>query len=67
MADQRPYPGAPRWVKRSSIVAGIVTPFVVILIILMHAGGGPHHHLPTGDAGGQTPPSSVTNHGAHSP
>jgi hypothetical protein len=64
MADQRPYPGAPRWVKVSGIIGGVVALFVVIL---MHAGGGPGHNIPSGDAGGQTPPSSATNHGAHSP
>ena len=64
MADPRPYPGAPRWVKASSIVAGVLTLLVVILI---HAGGGPNHHIPTGDAGGQTPPSRAAEHGGRQP
>jgi hypothetical protein len=61
MADPRPYPGAPRWVKWSLIIVGVLTLFVVVLL---RAGGGPHHNIPSGDASGQTPSSSVAKHGA---
>ncbi|MGH6834207.1 MAG: hypothetical protein ACREC9_01395 [Methylocella sp.] len=64
MADPPHYPGAPRWVKVSWIIAGVLVLFVVILIL---AGGGPGRHIPYGDAGGQTPPSSVTEHGVQQP
>ena len=65
MADPRPYPGTPRWVK----VFGIIVIVVVLLvgIILITGVGGPHgpgRHIPSGDAvetpsgdpGGYTPP-----------
>ena len=58
MADPPPYPGTPRWVKVSGMVVGVL---VLLAIILMLAGGGPGRHgplrhIPSGDAGGQTPP-----------
>jgi len=53
MADPPPYPGTPRWVKVSGIVVGVL---VLLIAILAHAGGGPHHNIPSGDAGGHTPP-----------
>ncbi len=64
MADPRPYPGAPRWVRMSWIIGGVLTLLVVVLI---HAGGGPNHHTPSSDAGGQTLPSSATEHGGRQP
>jgi hypothetical protein len=45
MADPRSYPGAPRWVKVSGIVVGVVA---LLLVVLIHAGGG--HNMPS--AGG---------------
>ncbi len=51
--------GTPRWVKVSGIV-GLV--LVLLLVIMMSTGGGGHgpgRHTPSGDAGGQAPPSSV--------
>jgi hypothetical protein len=50
-----PYPGVPRWVKISGIVA--VALVLLIAIIILTGIGGPHgpaRHLPMGDA----------NHGA---
>ena len=64
-AKRAPYPGTPRWVK----VFGIIVIFVVLLVVaMMFIGGGEHgpaRHTPSGDAGGQVPPSSVTE--AHAP
>ena len=66
MVDQLPssntadVPGTPRWVKIFAIIAVIV---VLLVIILMVAGGGTHgpsRHMPSGDAGHQMPPSSLT-------
>ena len=65
MANRPPYPGTPRWVK----VFGIIAIFVVLLVVaMMLIGGGEHgpaRHTPSGDAGGQVLPSSVTE--AHAP
>ncbi len=58
MANRPPYPGTPRWVK----VFGIIVIVVVLLAVVgMLIGGehGPGRHTPSGDAGGQAPPSSV--------
>jgi hypothetical protein len=69
MADLPPYSGTPRWVK----VSGIIFIVLVLLVVIMRfAGGGRHgpgRHLPGGgDApAGQTPPSSVTEHGVQQP
>jgi hypothetical protein len=57
------YPGTPRWVKVFGIVALVL---VLLVVIMMFAGGGRHgpgRHMPSGGAGVQTPPSSVTEHG----
>jgi len=52
-------PSTPRWVK----VFGIIVIVVVLLVVaVMFIGGGEHgpsRHTPSGDAGGQVPPSSV--------
>jgi hypothetical protein len=60
------YPGTPRWVKVSGIVALVV---ILVLVIVMFATGGQHgpgRHLPSGDAGGQslTPPTAQGVHPA---
>ena len=59
MADPPPYPGTPRWVK----VFGIIVIVAVLLVVaMMFIGGGEHgpgRHTPSGDAGGQVPPSSL--------
>ena len=52
-------PSTPRWVK----VFGIIFIVVVLLVVaMMFIGGGEHgpgRHTPSGNAGGQVPPSSV--------
>ena len=59
MANRPPYPGTPRWVK----VFGIIVIVAVLLVVaMMFIGGGEHgpgRHTPSGDAGGQAPPSLV--------
>ena len=50
------YPGTPRWVKVSGIVAVVL---ILLLVIVMVASGGQHgpgRHIPSGDAGGNTSP-----------
>jgi hypothetical protein len=59
MADLPPY-RTPRWVK----IVGIIALVLVLLvgILLLTGVGGPHgpgRHMPSGGAGGHTPPSSV--------
>ena len=48
MADPPPYPGAPRWVKTTGIIAIVV---VLLVVAALFAGvGGPHgpgRHLPS--------------------
>ncbi len=54
------YPGTPRWVKVSGIVALVLVLLVLIAMATgMFAGGdghGPGRHLPSGGADGHTPP-----------
>ncbi len=54
MTDPVPYPGAPRWVKVSGIVVGVVALLVVVLI---HAGGR-HNMQSAGGLGGHAAPES---------
>jgi hypothetical protein len=50
MPDPPSYPGAPRWVKVSGIVVGVVA---LLLVILIHVSGG--HNTPTaGGLGGHS-------------
>lgn len=67
MPDSPPYPGTPLWVK----VLGIIALVLVLLFVVSHLTGGgshgPSRHMPSGDAGGHTPPSSVTEHGVQQP
>lgn len=62
MADSPSYPGAPRWVK----VFGMVVIVLVLLFVTLHltgvvgGGHGPGRHIGSVDAGGQAPPSSIT-------
>ena len=74
MSDLPPYPdtgddtgmgldggsttGTPRWVKVFGIIALVVVLLVAIMLLTGGGGHGPGRH--TGDAGGNTPPSSVT-------
>jgi hypothetical protein len=59
MADPPPYPGAPRWVKITGIIA-IVLVLLVIATLFTGVGGphGPGRHLPS---------SSVTEPGMQQP
>ena len=61
MDDLPSYPGTPRWVKMSGIVAGVVA--LLLVIALLFGGGrhGPGRHMPSGEAGGGTPPASVAD------
>ena len=62
---RRSDPGSPRWVKVSAIVAAVLVVLVVALVLLGGGAGkhGPGRHLPSGDAGGQASPASVTRTG----
>jgi hypothetical protein len=48
MADPPPYPGAPRWVKVSGIIA-IILVLVIMTVIFTGVGGphGPGRHMPS--------------------
>ncbi len=64
MADLPAYPGTPRWVKVSGIIALVL---VLLVVVMMFAGGGSHgpgRHIPSGGAGGYTPPVA---HGVQRP
>jgi hypothetical protein len=58
MADPLPYPGTPRWVKVSGIVALVVVLLFVIMMLIGRGGRhGPGRHIPSGGGlGGHTPP-----------
>jgi hypothetical protein len=61
MVDLPPYPGTPRWVKVSGIVAiGLVLLVVIILVTGIGGPHGPGRHIRSGDAGGGTTPSGIT-------
>jgi hypothetical protein len=65
MADRPPYPGTPRWVKVSGMI-GIV--LVLLVVVLLVTGlGGPDGHGPGRHLGGNTPPSSGTEHSTQQP
>ena len=56
--------GTPRWVKVFGIIALVL---VLLVVIMMFAGGGSHgpgRHIPSGGAGGHTPPIA---HGVQQP
>ena len=61
--DRGSPPSTPRWVKVSGII-GIVLVLLVATMMCTGIGGehGPGRHLPTGGAGGHTPPLV---HGVH--
>ena len=67
MAGSPPYPGTPRWVKVSGIIALVLVLLVVIMMIIGPGDHGPGRHAPSGGPGGQTPPSSITEHGVQQP
>jgi hypothetical protein len=57
MADPPPYPGTTRWVKAFAIIVAVL---ILLVVAVMFVGGGEHgpgRHTPSGDAGGQVPPS----------
>jgi hypothetical protein len=58
------YPGTPRWVKVSVIVALILGLLVVVIMVASGGSHGPGRHLPSGDAGGRV---LAMAHGTHRP
>ena len=66
MADAPPYPGMPRWVKVSGIIAIVVVLLVIMLMFTGHGPGqhGPGRHRLSGDSGSHTPPME---HGTQHP
>ena len=62
MADAPAYPGMPRWVKVSGIIAIVA---VLLVIIIMFTGEyGPGRHIPFGGPGAHTSPME---HGTQHP
>ena len=63
--DRPPYPGTPRWVKVFGII-GLVLVLLLVIITFTGIGGkhGPGRHIPSGGAGGHTPP---IEHGVQQP
>jgi hypothetical protein len=53
------YPGTPRWVKVSGIVVLVLVLLVVVVMVAGGGGHGPGRHLPSGGAGGPTPPAAL--------
>jgi hypothetical protein len=57
------YPGTPRWVKVSAIVALVLVALAIIVMVASGGQHGPGRHLPSGapgDPGGLTPPAALT-------
>ena len=61
--DRGSAPGTPRWVKVFGIVLVVLVLLVVVVLLVGGGSHGPGRHLPSGGAGGHTPPSSVTGYG----
>ena len=62
MAEPSSYPGAPRWVKVSGIVAMIV--ILLIVIVIVAGVGGPHgpgRHLSSTDQSVMSPRAELSN------
>jgi len=59
MVDLPPYPGAPRWVKISGIIAGLLLLLVVILLLGSGGEHGPGRHLASEGADGEAPASEA--------
>ena len=53
------YPGPPRWVKVSGIIALVLVLLVIIMMVAGAGGHGPGRHLPSGSAGGH--PASIAH------
>ncbi len=51
------YPGTPRWVKVSGIIAFVLVLLVVVMLVIGGGSHGPGRHTPSGGAGGYTPPT----------
>ena len=59
MADPPPY-STPRWVMIAGIIVIVLALLVGIMLLTGVGGGhGPGRHMPSGGAGGHTPPSGV--------
>ncbi len=52
----REYPGTPRWVKVSGIIALVLVLLVVVMLLFGGGNHGPGRHMPSGDAGSHTLP-----------
>ena len=62
MGNRPSYPGTPRWVKVSGIIAIVL---VVLVVIMLLTGHGPGRHTSSVDAGSQVVLSSVMD--GHAP
>jgi hypothetical protein len=68
MADLPPYPGTPRWVKVSAMVAAAIV--VLIAFVIVTGVGGPHgpaRHMQSSNAGGAASLNDATQPGSQSP
>lgn len=62
MAGPPSYPGVPRWVKVSGIIALVL---VVLIVVLLLGGGGPGRHGPGRHmSGSNAPPLSAAKEAA---
>lgn len=52
------YPGAPRWLNVSGIVALVLVPLLVVLMFASGGNHGPGRHTPSGGASGYTSPAA---------
>ena len=55
-ASSSVYPGTPRWVKVSGIIALILILLVVVVMLLGGGEHGPMRHIPSGSSRTNTPP-----------
>ena len=62
MGNRPSYPGTPRWVKATGIVAILL---VVLVAIMLLSGHGPGRHTSSGEAGGRDLATSFME--AHAP
>jgi hypothetical protein len=68
MADLPPYPGTPRWVKVSGMVAAAIA--VLIAFVIVTGVGGPHgpgRHMQSSNAGGAASHGASERSGSQSP